>query len=264
MDRRDFLKTAALPCLAVCGAARVEGAAESDAPFTTEARFYEKLAYKKIKCKLCPRECVIDDRERGYCGVRENRGGTYYTLVQYHRQGNVLIDVGVVVVHALQQEVVRLLAGAIDADRSPLRRVLRALRRRLTPRRQKTEGEEVALVQWQLVHLQAGDHLTQRRGVRLDQRRRVSDLHFLGDNTDLEREIDSCGLIHIQRDVAVHTAAKPRFLHRQHVSRRRQESKQCSRHLRWFPPGAWHWSPRRAQKQGRVGPRLRWDQSLYP
>jgi pyruvate formate lyase activating enzyme len=24
---------------------------------------------------------VIDDRERGYCGVRENRGGAYYTLV---------------------------------------------------------------------------------------------------------------------------------------------------------------------------------------
>ena len=53
----------------------------SDAQYTVEAKFYEKLAHKKIKCKLCPRECVIDDRERGYCGVRENRGGTYYTLV---------------------------------------------------------------------------------------------------------------------------------------------------------------------------------------
>jgi len=56
-------------------------AAESDAQFIQEAKFYEKLPYKKIKCKLCPRECVIDDQERGYCGVRENRGGTYYTLV---------------------------------------------------------------------------------------------------------------------------------------------------------------------------------------
>ena len=56
-------------------------AAAPDAQFTIEARFYEKLPYKKIKCKLCPRECVIDDRERGYCGVRENRGGTYYSLV---------------------------------------------------------------------------------------------------------------------------------------------------------------------------------------
>jgi pyruvate formate lyase activating enzyme len=73
MNRRAFLQTAALPCLAA--------GAESDAQFIAEARFYEKLPYKKIKCKLCPRECVIDDRERGYCGVRENRGGTYYTLV---------------------------------------------------------------------------------------------------------------------------------------------------------------------------------------
>jgi len=46
-----------------------------------EARWYEKLPYKKVKCTLCPRECVVDDRERGYCGVRENWDGIYYTLV---------------------------------------------------------------------------------------------------------------------------------------------------------------------------------------
>jgi len=63
------------------GLALAARAAEADAQFTVEARFYDKLPYKKIKCKLCPRECVIDDRERGYCGVRENRGGTYYSLV---------------------------------------------------------------------------------------------------------------------------------------------------------------------------------------
>jgi pyruvate formate lyase activating enzyme len=81
MDRRQFLQTATLPSLAVCAGGRDAAAAESDAPFTVEARYYEKLPYRKIKCKLCPRECVIDDRERGYCGVRENHGGTYYTLV---------------------------------------------------------------------------------------------------------------------------------------------------------------------------------------
>ena len=74
MDRRAFLQGLALPCLAA-------RAADPDARYTVEARYYEKLPYKKIKCKLCPRECVIDDRERGYCGVRENRGGTYYSLV---------------------------------------------------------------------------------------------------------------------------------------------------------------------------------------
>jgi pyruvate formate lyase activating enzyme len=51
-----------------------------DDKFIIEARFYEKQ-HLKIRCKLCPKECVIDNRERGYCGVRENRDGTYYTLV---------------------------------------------------------------------------------------------------------------------------------------------------------------------------------------
>jgi pyruvate formate lyase activating enzyme len=54
---------------------------QDDAQFIVEAKFYQKLENKKIKCKLCPRECTVGDRERGYCGVRENRGGTYYSLV---------------------------------------------------------------------------------------------------------------------------------------------------------------------------------------
>ncbi len=45
------------------------------------AMFWEKLPEKQIKCLLCPRECQISDVERGYCGVRENRGGEYQTLV---------------------------------------------------------------------------------------------------------------------------------------------------------------------------------------
>jgi pyruvate formate lyase activating enzyme len=54
---------------------------QDDSRFTVEAKFYQKLQSKKIKCKLCPRECTVGDKERGYCGVRENHGGTYYTLV---------------------------------------------------------------------------------------------------------------------------------------------------------------------------------------
>ncbi|MGD0498486.1 MAG: AmmeMemoRadiSam system radical SAM enzyme [Bryobacteraceae bacterium] len=82
VPRRQFLKAAALPCFAGCALGRpAVAAAPSDAQFIVEAKFYEKLPYRKIKCKLCPRECAIDDQERGYCGVRENRGGKYYTLV---------------------------------------------------------------------------------------------------------------------------------------------------------------------------------------
>lgn len=47
----------------------------------TPALHYEKIAGKKIICHLCPRECRVADRERGYCGVRENRDGEYFTLV---------------------------------------------------------------------------------------------------------------------------------------------------------------------------------------
>lgn len=46
-----------------------------------EARYYIKLPDREIECQLCPRNCKLGDKERGYCGVRENIGGTYYTLV---------------------------------------------------------------------------------------------------------------------------------------------------------------------------------------
>ena len=60
-------------------------------PELVEARFYEKLPNRKIRCNLCPRQCLIDDLERGYCGVRENQGGTYHTLV-YGNPCSVHID----------------------------------------------------------------------------------------------------------------------------------------------------------------------------
>jgi pyruvate formate lyase activating enzyme len=81
MDRRAFLKTGGCGAALLACPARLLPAAEDDARFIVEARFYEKQPNRKIKCKLCPRECVIDESERGYCGVRENRGGTYYSLV---------------------------------------------------------------------------------------------------------------------------------------------------------------------------------------
>ena len=89
-NRRSFLKCAlasgtalgAGELAAVAAVPVASGAApQNDAQFTVEARFYEKLESRKIRCKLCPRECIVGDKERGYCGVRENRDGTYYTLV---------------------------------------------------------------------------------------------------------------------------------------------------------------------------------------
>jgi len=89
--RRSFLKCAATAGMAgglmraaqpLSAMPMADSASRQDeAQFTVEARFYDKLPNRKVKCRLCPRECVVGDKERGYCGVRENRGGTYYSLV---------------------------------------------------------------------------------------------------------------------------------------------------------------------------------------
>jgi pyruvate formate lyase activating enzyme len=46
-----------------------------------EALFYETLDDQKVHCFLCRHHCKINDGKRGLCGVRENKGGTLYTLV---------------------------------------------------------------------------------------------------------------------------------------------------------------------------------------
>jgi pyruvate formate lyase activating enzyme len=91
VDRRSFLKRAAMLGIAAACPLGVAGTGaagantgtpdDDDERYVREAQYFETLPHKKIRCKLCPRDCVIDDMERGYCGVRENRGGKYYTLV---------------------------------------------------------------------------------------------------------------------------------------------------------------------------------------
>lgn len=46
-----------------------------------EARYYRKLDGKRVQCELCYRKCVVSDGRRGFCRNRENRDGTYYTIV---------------------------------------------------------------------------------------------------------------------------------------------------------------------------------------
>ncbi|MBN1422041.1 MAG: AmmeMemoRadiSam system radical SAM enzyme [Planctomycetes bacterium] len=83
IDRRGFLRTvAAAGCtLPTLGHMACAAGDEDESRFVREARHYEKLDEKRVRCVLCPRQCEVADRERGYCGVRENRDGTYYTLV---------------------------------------------------------------------------------------------------------------------------------------------------------------------------------------
>lgn len=56
-----------------------------------EAMLYEKLEDKKVKCSLCAHRCLINEGKRGICFVRENQGGTLYSLV-YGRVTSMHID----------------------------------------------------------------------------------------------------------------------------------------------------------------------------
>ncbi|TNF46731.1 AmmeMemoRadiSam system radical SAM enzyme [bacterium] len=46
-----------------------------------EAILYDKMDGKRVHCHLCAHRCLINPGKRGKCGVRENRGGTLYSLV---------------------------------------------------------------------------------------------------------------------------------------------------------------------------------------
>jgi pyruvate formate lyase activating enzyme len=68
-----FLGVTAQPILA--------GEIEDDSAFRRPAQYWKRLEEKRVECTLCPRACTVADRERGYCGVRENSDGEYFTLV---------------------------------------------------------------------------------------------------------------------------------------------------------------------------------------
>jgi len=86
MNRRQFLKTTGgigLVAGTSINSFLMDFYAFGETPNLSkvEARFYRKLPDREIECFLCPRNCKLGDKERGYCGVRENIDGTYYTLV---------------------------------------------------------------------------------------------------------------------------------------------------------------------------------------
>ena len=71
----------ALPRRATATTPPVGSRIEPDDLPAREASWYRKLPEKRVECQLCPRACQVADLERGGCGVRENRDGTYVTLV---------------------------------------------------------------------------------------------------------------------------------------------------------------------------------------
>ncbi len=76
MNRRTFIARSSA-ALALLGMSAPLGAE----PLPVEARYYERLPGGDVRCLLCPKTCRVAPGGRGSCGVRENRGGTYYSLV---------------------------------------------------------------------------------------------------------------------------------------------------------------------------------------
>lgn len=56
-----------------------------------EAMFYRKLGENRVQCRICFRECIIDEGSRGFCRNKENRGGVLYNVV-YAKPSAVHID----------------------------------------------------------------------------------------------------------------------------------------------------------------------------
>lgn len=55
------------------------------------ASWWEPCADGKVKCRLCPHNCIVGDGRTGYCAVRENRGGKLFS-VSYGRPVAVHVD----------------------------------------------------------------------------------------------------------------------------------------------------------------------------
>jgi pyruvate formate lyase activating enzyme len=90
-SRRQFLRCACGSALTVAGLGLCPRPAQAGKLPGHPARWYKKLPLKRVECLLCPKRCRVDDTERGFCGVRENHGGEYRTLV-YGRPCAINVD----------------------------------------------------------------------------------------------------------------------------------------------------------------------------
>ena len=79
-----------------------------------EARFYEKLSDRRVRCTLCPHDCVIAEGGRGACGVRYNDRGRLAGLKwsSHHLEGGSCDD-------EAQAAFGSVWSGAIALTRSP-------------------------------------------------------------------------------------------------------------------------------------------------
>jgi len=92
IGRRDFMKhcgRCALWCAGVMALESLGAPALGEAGQGLEkgllgrrlSPYFTPLDGQRVRCELCPRRCEVEKSERGYCRVRENIDGRYYSLV---------------------------------------------------------------------------------------------------------------------------------------------------------------------------------------
>lgn len=92
MTRGEFLKKlAVLGALGLIDYRRFCFAGAKDASSRAKALYWRALEDSRIECELCPRRCLLKDKQSGFCGVRVNDNGQLYSLV-YSQAAAVHID----------------------------------------------------------------------------------------------------------------------------------------------------------------------------
>jgi len=56
-----------------------------------EAQYYHLHGEDSVQFVLCPHNCIIKEGKTGICGVRQNKGGTLYSLI-YEKPCAVHVD----------------------------------------------------------------------------------------------------------------------------------------------------------------------------
>lgn len=119
-----------------------------------------------------------------------------------------IVVIGGVVIDTVQQKVIVLDPVSINADQQrSIERIIALWN--IRSGREHDQLREIPAVQWQIADAAGGDHLAQRRRLRLEDGRRR--LHFdgLSNVSDLQLKIDSKPVLHLQRDSVSNYAGKP-------------------------------------------------------
>lgn len=98
LDRRSFLEKSLFCFLSggICSClfsspSHPNETDTSSRTFDRKVMFFKKGENNFVRCQLCFRQCLIPEGKRGFCRVRENRGGELRSLV-YGRPGGLQID----------------------------------------------------------------------------------------------------------------------------------------------------------------------------